>query len=421
MSRIIATRESIQSVLSPTHVKGHQEDRQNNLTAMEKLNVRMDRLAKEILNKNLEDNMEIKDALPMDKRGIIQVDLEEVPITSNLSTTLQEKIARNRLLDWWDYKGRFKRQIIPNDIDWIVMRRVGEEQSFRMNWFATKWVSHHIAVGRMMDFRKARDQNNCPRCGCEHENTLHVIRCPARESKKIWKRQVKKLCRWMEGKHTHKEIQANLKLVLRNFIKSENFESYIPPGLSEDIHTCFKAQSEIGWTGFLEGILSVKWATTQDDFYKSIGSRRSGQRWATDLSKQLWKMIFSMWDHRNAVLFESGKIDEMSGIQKVKRAIARERRIGLGNLDRGFIPYFQISTQTFQSMKPIGLRRWFSMIRQAREDRGYVYSDEFVTSFPLRDWVGLSVLPQHLVQHQEKEQQRRQQALLRQIRTGYRH
>ena len=46
MSRIIATRESIQSVLSPTHVKGHQEDRRNNLTAMEKLNVRMDRLAK---------------------------------------------------------------------------------------------------------------------------------------------------------------------------------------------------------------------------------------------------------------------------------------------------------------------------------------------------------------------------------------
>ena len=61
------------------------------------------------------------------------------------------------------------------------------------------------------------------------------------------------------------------------------------------------------------------------------------------------------------------------------------------------------------------------MIRQAREDRGYVYTDEFVNSFPLRDWVGLSVLPQHLVQHQEKEQQRRQQALLRQIRTGYRH
>ena len=184
MSRIIATRESIQTILRPTHVKGHQEDRRNNLSAMEQLNVRMDRLAKEILKKNIEDDMEIQNALPMDKRGIIQVDLEEVPITSNLSSTLQEKIGRNRLLDWWKYKGRFKRQITPNDIDWTVMRRVGEEQSFRMNRFSTKWVSHHIAVGRMMAFRKARDQNNCPRCGCEHENTLHVLRCPARESKK---------------------------------------------------------------------------------------------------------------------------------------------------------------------------------------------------------------------------------------------
>jgi len=225
----------------------------------------------------------------------------------------------------------------------------------------------------------------------------------------------------MEGKHTHQGIQTNLRTVLRNYIKHEDFEAFIPPGLSEDIQTCFKAQAAIGWTGFLEGLLSVKWADIQDAFYKSIGSRRSGRRWATDLSKQLWKMIFTMWDHRNAVLFESGKIEEMSGIEKVKRAVARERRIGIGNLDRGFIPYFQILTQSFQKMKSIGLRRWFSMIRQAREDRGFVYTDEFVTSFPLRDWVGLSVLPQHLVQHQQQEQQRRQRVLLRQIRTGYRH
>ena len=140
--------------------------------------------------------MKIQDALPVDNRGIIQVDLEDVPITSNLSSTLQERIGRNRLLDWWEYKGRIRRHVKPKDIDWVVMRRVRDEQSFQMNRFSTKWVSHHIAVGRMMAFHQARDQNNCPRCGCEHENTLHVLRCPSRESQKKWKRQVKKLCRW---------------------------------------------------------------------------------------------------------------------------------------------------------------------------------------------------------------------------------
>ena len=184
ISRIIATKESIKATLTPTHVKGHQEDLRNNLTAMEKLNVRMDKLAKEILTKNTEENMEIQDALPVDNRGIIQVDLENVPITSNLSSTLQERIGRNRLLDWWEYKGRIRRHVKPKDIDWVVMRRVRDEQSFRMNRFSTKWVSHHIAVGRMMAFRQARDQNKCPRCGCEHENTLHVLRCPSRESQK---------------------------------------------------------------------------------------------------------------------------------------------------------------------------------------------------------------------------------------------
>ena len=59
------------------------------------------------------------------------------------------------------------------------------------------------------------------------------------------------------------------------------------------------------------------------------------------------------------------------------------------------------------------------MIRQAQEDRGHVYADELVSLFPLQDWVGLLVIPQHLVQHQQKEQQQRQARALRQLRTGY--
>ena len=289
-----------------------------------------------------------------------------------------------------------------------------------MNRFATKWVSHHIAVGRMMAYRQARDKNTCPRCGCEQENTLHVLRCPDRKSQKHWKRQIRKLTKWMEGNNTKPEVIENLKITLRNFNREDNFENFIPGGLGQRTKECFKAQAKIGWTGFMEGLMSPKWIEIQDDFYKEIKSRRSGRRWAVELSKQLWKTIFEMWDHRNSALFENGKVDELSGIDKVKSAVARELRIGVGNLDRSFEPYFQISTQSFKKMKSISLRRWFSMIRQAREDRGHVYADEFVESFPLRDWVGLSVTPQHLVQHQQKEQQRRQQALLRQIRTGYR-
>ena len=88
ISRIIAIRESIKAKITPTHVKGHQEDIRENLSALEKLNVRMDRLAKEILSRNIEEEIEIHDALPIDSRGMIQVDLDDVPISSNLSHNL---------------------------------------------------------------------------------------------------------------------------------------------------------------------------------------------------------------------------------------------------------------------------------------------------------------------------------------------
>ena len=176
----------------------------------------------------------------------------------------------------------------------------------------------------------------------------------------------------------------------------------------------------IGWTGFLEGVMTTKWAEFQDSIFKKRGSRKSGHRWAVELSKQLWRLVFSMWDHRNSVLFAKDKVDKMSGIDKVKRAISEERARGVGTLDPSFRPYFALSTDAFSKMKSINLRRWLSLIRQAREDQGIEYADEFSTSFALRDWIGLAVLPMHLQNHQQRQERRRQEGKLRRLRTGYR-
>merc|ERR1712127_84123 len=149
-----------------------------------------------------------------------------------------------------------------------------------------------------------------------------------------------------------------------------------------------------------------------------IGSRRSGTRWAIMLSTHLWRMIFAMWDHRNFVLFSKGKVDEISGIAKVRIAIEQEQRIGIGELDRHFDPYLNISQSSFTKMKAIDLRRWLSLIRQAREETGYIYNDEIATSTALRDWVGLSKSPQPRHQNTTPHQ-KKQHAKLRFIRTGY--
>ena len=167
----------------------------------------------------------------------------------------------------------------------------------------------------------------------------------------------------------------------------------------------------------LEGFLSPYWATIQESHFRLLGLRRSGLKWAIGLSTQLWIFVFSMWDHRNTILFQNGKVEELSGIQKVKRAIVKEKGLGIGELDPSFAPYLSLPQSAFDQMKSIDLRKWLAMIRNARETAGHEYADELVTSKALRSWIGL---PDSPPAPKEKPSRKRKRArTLRFIRSGY--
>ena len=420
ISNIIAMRDSLRANIEPVHVYGHQDDLGLQLTHLETLNVRMDMLAKEILQESVKQDLDRTYSLPINTLGIVQVDYVDIPITSNLASTLQFHIRKEKIMKWWARKHRFRQGISAEDIDWNVLQRTSKEQSFAMGRFVSKWTSHHIAVGRTMGIRKARDSDECPCCGEENETTIHVLRCQCIESRRQWRKGIKTVSKWMTGANTDPEIHAAIFFALRRYNKEgQYYNTYVDPNLPRgELRECVIAQSDIGWTGFLEGLLSPQWAKLQQKYYRRIGSKRSGTRWAITLSLTLWRLIFSMWDHRNFVLFGKGKVDEISGIAKVKTAIQQEQQIGIGELDRSFVPYINITQSSFSKMKAIDLRRWLSLIRQAREETGYIYNDEFSTSTALRKWVGLSKSPnsqkQTTTPHQKK-----QHAKLRFIRTGY--
>ena len=263
-----------------------------------------------------------------------------------------------------------------------------------MKRFIAKWVSHHIAVGRMMGLRSARKETSCPCCGFKTKTTIHVLRCQSLSARRNWRKGLKELNHWMTKTHTEPELQAAIYFVLRQFNKDGEYDTYVDSRiLTGELRNCVLAQSKIGWTGFLEGLLSPLWAKLQQAHFHQIGSRRTGIRWATGLSKELWKLVFSMWNHRNSVLFAKGKVDELSGISAVREAIMLEQQLGLGQLDPAFSPYLKLPASSFSKMKSIDLCRWLSLIRQAREETGYQYADELVTSNALQEWVGLSKSP----------------------------
>ena len=417
ISQITVLQEQINGTLVPVHVYGHQDELNKKLSNLETLNIRMDSMAKEILQKVLDEDRDIPDALPLTPKGLVQVDYGDIPVTSSLASTLRFYIAKDRILDYWESKGRFKSEISIKEIDWIVLRRTSEELSFAMGRFVSKWTTHHIGVGRMMELRQARAKNSCPRCDHPEETTLHVLRCRNKASRKIWRKGIRKVEKWMENSHTHPEIGRAISATLRNFNKDESYDSFVDPLAEGPIRECLQAQVKIGWVGFLEGLFSTQWAKLQEEYFRSTDLRRSGLRWAVNLSKQLWKLVFTMWDHRNTVLFTTSKIDELSGIAQIKQAILQEKELGLGKLDPSYAPYLTLSSSSFSNMKTIDLRRWLSLIRQAREESGYIYTDEIATNKALRDWVGLSE-SKPVSQHQQRAK-RKQRQQIRFIRTGY--
>ena len=286
ISAIISIRGRLRGTIHPIHVYGHQDDVNTSLTQLEVLNVEMDSLAKAIMAETIRQNQDMPDALPITADGLIQVDYKDIPITSNLASTIRYHVGKDRIMEWWKYKHRFQPGISPQDIDWEVMRRVSEEQSFAMRRFVSKWVSHHISVGRMMVFRSSRDTLECPCCGHQEETTIHVLRCPASSCRLKWNKELHHLDKWMRDNRTSPQLQDAIYGALRGFYLEE-FNTYCPPGTVGPVRECIEAQVAIGWVGFVEGLFTPKWAHLQDKYFKSLGYRRTGRQWAVNLSKQL--------------------------------------------------------------------------------------------------------------------------------------
>ena len=61
----------------------------------------------------------------------------------------------------------------------------------------------------------------------------------------------------------------------------------------------YDAQRAIGWGYFLEGSLASAWVPVQAQHFLLLGYRRTAAVWARGLIRQLWRVAFRMWQHRN--------------------------------------------------------------------------------------------------------------------------
>ena len=388
LSRTHDRKDELTVDIDPVHVYGHRDDVAMNLTTLESLNVSMDKLAKAIALVGRRDKISCLDGLPDSSDGYPTVRVKGVVISSEIEKSIMKEVSGSRIKKWWIKKKRF-RPVDARFIDWNCMAKCMSSCGHRYHRFIPKWVTGQIAVGKVMAMRKARAHNTCPRCNATLEDTAHVLRCQHDDAVHTWSEEMKKIKEWCLKVDTHPAIVSTLFPLLITWQSTPGYNHHISSTWPREVRSTYISQARLGWDSFLSGLLSTQWSSLQDGYYQSLGSRKLGSKWSSDLSKRLWQAVYAMWEHRNSVLHQTAKISEFSGRAELETACILELTLGPALLPVLFHPYFEISRTEFLTESLDYKRNWFAIIRQAREATGYIYSDLFVSCQSSRDWVGL--------------------------------
>ena len=109
--------------------------------------------------------------------------------------------------------------------------------------------------------------------------------------------------------------------------------------------------------------------------------------------KKLWNFVHQIWIHRNATLHDTEAIDVVSGIDSLSASVTTEYELGYEHLPHVYSSFFHLPLTSLLKKRTTYLKRWFLLIRTARETHQPLeVVDEFASNGPLRTWIGLPPL-----------------------------
>jgi hypothetical protein len=94
-----------------------------------------------------------------------------------------------------------------------------------------------------------------------------------------------------------------------------------------------------------------------------------------------------MWCHRNEALHESPIINARHGLEQLHTAVRAELQQGQDILATVFQGYFRDNAKTLLAKPAHYIKRWFLVIRIAREANNTDQQDAFTHNPTLRSWI----------------------------------
>ena len=382
-------------ILQPKHIFAHQDDflPYCQLSRLEKMNVRMDALAKQarIDYASLIHHTSLPISIP---HSFAPVKIDGVVINDNLHKSLSLQLTTKQAQSYW-VGTRILSVTTAQLIYYEAIGRASTLSRLSMKIFISKWASGHIGTGKVVKRNQYRLDGSCPFCLAPNEDIDHVMDCQHEEAQDIW---TKHLLTFVITLHKYK-FPVLLIIAIRRELNAWRLRR-TPPQLStypEPTRSMIRDQRLIGWYQFMLGFLPSSWKphflTILSE--KHLLKRYSPVLWASKLIRATWQFLHDTWEDRCRKLHETDIIHDLSGKNQLILSIKAELAIGLHNLPAcDFSRLFSIPSSILLNKPLEYLKDWFVTIRSARilyHDTSLL-TDLFTTEIALRRWVGLPII-----------------------------
>ena len=311
-------------------IKGHQDDHIpiHCLPRMAQLNVIVDDRAKTFLKGLIHHDSLLPNGLPPCPSDIHgegwTVTVSGVKMTGDPSQAILFDFAAPAMRDYLHRRNFLPRHLFSH-IDWPGIQLAADSLPRLFNMWAAKNACNWCGVGKMMYLWKEWTTHNCPCCGEPQETARHVPTCPDERMRRSWMANIPGFELWLADTDTHPDIITCIINTIEDGDPTTRFTDWAEPTVLEAAID----QDEIGWSNFLEGRLSNQWRVIQQQYFISIRSRRTVQRWMADLITNILQLTHKAWTTRNDIVHEKTK--GISAAQAEANAAQIELEFSIGS------------------------------------------------------------------------------------------
>ena len=140
----------------------------------------------------------------------------------------------------------------------------------------------------------------------------------------------------------------------------------------------------------LTGLIHPSLVTLQQQQYSNKSRKPTGASWTSQFIQQSWQHLYKLWLAHNHALHQQA-IDDNHGIDNLEYSITVEYHIGPIGLPSQFNGYFSTPLATLVVKGTTYKKKWFKLIRRAREVRDLTFRDAFQRNVILCNWVHLPI------------------------------